>query len=1277
MKKILTILTFLATIINSFSQELPTEYRAYIEKYPEGPVLNHQDSLYLLNIPEKTMPQHLRSTTLPPIVDNSTTPYLRPVFGQVGASCGQAAMVGYNFTYEMAYRRDQPAFFPQTQYPTHFCWNFQNGGDGWYGVSYFHSIEILRLCGTMNSADYGDYYDDGQRWINGYDVYYNGMYNRVKGVYSINTSTAEGLESLKHWLYDHMGEGSYGGVASYYANTPWNANYLNDTTPEGGKHVMTAWFPAASHAMTIIGYNDSIRWDYNSDGQYTNTIDINFDEMVDLRDWEIGGVKFVNSHGIQAQDSGFCYMTYKCLAETFENGGIWNQSVHILDIDENYQPLITYKVTLKHNYRGKIKILAGVSADTSDIAPEWLMDFPIIDYQGANYSLQGAGTEEYLKSLEFGLDITPLLSHLEPGEPARFFFIIDENDPYDDGQGEITSFSVMDYTAGRQEIISPQTPLILENNSRSIVSVIHTPDFEMVEIINESCPAFSVNQPYSLQMEAAGGSVPYTWDAVYNYRVAQSNDTFPATQGNQVLFTAATDTIMPVALGFSFPFYGDVYDTVFMHINGHLQFDMAQLPWPYMTEPALHFRSNRMITPMTNKSFTIAPADGDGGWIAINDSSVTFKWKLSWVTNPGTTDFNFAVRLHQNGNIEFIYGPSTLVDIPWLGGISAGNKSDYIDAPLSGSDHIEAGKKISFYYRPLPQQLELSENGLLTGLFDNDNYIYDLSFRVTDRSGISDIKTLQLSSGPLLAFTVHAGGDSRIEYGDTVYLDVNIGNNGTDTLINTLIQLASNDTYVSISDPSCAAGTLLPGQVITIPSAFTFIVSWEAPDRYDLFFNVALLVDEGDWEGELLLRADAPVLKINKYFINDSDGRLDPGETAPLQVTYQNTGHTAIDSVTVELISLAPEVHILEDPVQAYGTIGKGGSVTRSYLLMAEESTPMGMTADFTLSVTALPGLQQQDSIKLKIGKTPVLIIDMDPNQHSGPVILSMLEELNVPATYEYRVPPKISDNYSIFVCLGYHTSNHELTLGEAQKLADFLDDGGKIYMEGRKTWHEDPGTPLQPKFSLTTVWEVTIFDTITGIDGTFTQGFNLLNDAYMYFSYYYLVPVEPAFSIHQDNNILHSCAVAYDAGTYRTIGSLFELGTMTGLPPHTTTELLKEYLEFFGIEVDPVGIKEDLPEAGEWVVYPNPACCQLIIASTLNSAKPTGGISGIRADSSKQPVIFSIVDVFGNRVAECNKIEVLPYTIDISGLSPGLYFIRLMDKDGFSYTEKILKVSH
>jgi hypothetical protein len=1258
---LLLILSFLLILpAPLFSQELPQAYRAYRAKYPEGPPLNRMDSLGLMSLPQKTLPEELRSDPLPPLVDNSNLPYLRPVFEQMGPSCGQAALVGYNFTYEIDYLRDLPAMFAMTQYPSHFTWNFQNGGNGWWGVSYFHSIEILRTCGCMNSFDYGDYYDDGRRWINGYNKYYNGMYNRIHGVYSIHTGTEEGILTLKHWLYNHLGEGNYGGVASYYSNTPWNAQILNDTTPEGGKHVMTAWFPAATHAMTIVGYNDSIRWDYNGDNRYTNSLDINGDGIIDPRDWEIGAVKFVNSHGVGAQDSGFCYMMYKCLAETFEEGGIWNQAVHILDVNENYQPLITYKVTLKHPYREKVKILAGVSQDTADLAPAWIMDFPIIDYQGADHYMQGQDTADYLKSLEFGLDITPLLSHLHPNLPAKFFFMADERDPFGESDGEITAFSVMDYTSGQQEIISAQTPLALENDSRTLASVIHTPDFDIVEITTDTLPVFTTGLPYSYPLEATGGIPPYSWSAHFNYLLEQSTDDFPLIDENQVLVYATVDSIVPVALGFSFPYYGEIYDTVYMHANGHLQFDSAQIPWPYMQEPELHFRYNRIITPMTNVGFTITPADGDGGWAETGDTSATFRWKLSWTANPGATEINIAVRLHQDGNIDFIYGNSSLEGAPWIGGISAGNAVDFIKAPFSGTNQIIPGTKFSFHYRPLPTQLSISENGLLTGIFENDELIYDISIQVTDQLGLTAVKTLQATSGPYLYLTVHPGGGDNLDYGDTVALDVEVRNGGLTAISNAVLTLATADPFLTLLDASCQPGTLLPGQSVIIPESLVFTVSKDIPDLRDLLMQAQLSASGQEWQRELVFRANAPDLQIRQVIVDNSDGILDPGETAPLMITLQNNGHAAIGGVNAGLVPGIPQVQVMGDPVQDFGTIGKGASVTRSYTLHADETAPPGIFAPLTLNISSVAGIQKQDTIRLRIGKTPVLVIDMDPGHHSGPYILNQLHGMNVLADYEYNISESIRYYQSLFICLGYHGTNHSLTLPEGQKLANYLDAGGKIYMEGRKAWKDDPGTPVHPKFNINWAGTATVFDTLFGKDATFAQGLKFVNGADIPFSFYHIEPIDPAFAFLMDNDNLKTCAVAYDAGTYKTIGAIFEHSTLENITPEANRNLMMKYLNFFDIDVNPVGLdpEKQTEENPQVFLYPNPA-------------------SKIVTILSRQPLErIAVTDLSGRTMMIFSDIGSFPFTINISDLDDGLYFFRIINTKGETNSIKFLKIN-
>jgi hypothetical protein len=297
----------------------------------------------------------------------------------------------------------------------------------------------------------------------------------------------------------------------------------------------------------------------------------------------------------------------------------------------------------------------------------------------------------------------------------------------------------------------------------------------------------------------------------------------------------------------------------------------------------------------------------------------------------------------------------------------------------------------------------------------------------------------------------------------------------------------------------------------------------------------------------------------------------------------------------------------------------------------------------------------------------------MDPVHHSGPGIFAMLDELNVLSGYEYNITPIIKNYQSLFICLGYHNYNHVLTLWEGQKLAEFLDAGGKIYMEGRKTWKDDPGTPVHPKFNLQWAGTATVFDTLTGIGGTFTQGLEFYNDATTPFSFYHLEPIEPANAILQDNDLLKTCAVAYDAGIYKTIGALFEYGTRTDISPEATRNLMLEYLEFFGIEMEPVEVEEqggmEAWRQGSLEVWPNPASRQLTLSPT--PSLPLQG-EGEKEEADN----ITISDLFGRKIMSFRQISAFPYQIDISTLPPGMYIVRMTTDDGFSASAKFLKVA-
>ena len=379
----------------SMSQVINNEPVDMIPPGMEPVALTPDQMISLTAVPEMPVPSLYRGPTaplMPSSVDNSAQPYFRPITTQSGYECGQSAGIAFNFTYEIDRLRNVPANVPQNQYPTHFTWDFLNAGNNYQGASAMDGFEVVRVMGTPNVADYGGALNTGGylRWMSGYQQYYNGMHNRIYQVYRVDVRTPEGLQTLKYWIYDHLEGAAIGGVANFYGNYCSPNATLPAGTPEAGKALVSTWGGSPSHTWTVCGYNDSIRYDFNGDGQYTNNIDINGDGVVDMKDWEIGGLKFANGYsGTGWGNGGFSYMMYKALADDIGYGGIWNHCVYILKVRNDVAPKLTMKITLKHTSREKIKVTAGLSTDLSATTPSIIMEFPAFNYEGGDHYMQG------------------------------------------------------------------------------------------------------------------------------------------------------------------------------------------------------------------------------------------------------------------------------------------------------------------------------------------------------------------------------------------------------------------------------------------------------------------------------------------------------------------------------------------------------------------------------------------------------------------------------------------------------------------------------------------------------------------------------------------------------------------------------------------------------------------------------------------------------------------------------------------------------------------------
>jgi len=965
------ILAFYCTL--TYSQQEAADVEG-IKKYNNDlSVMSAFDSVYLSGLPELPVPDRYKGNNAPPlpnIVDNSQHSHFRPPYNQAGYSCGQAALVGYNFTYEINRERNLSGNTSESQYPTHFTWNFDNAGNNYGGVSFFHSIEILREVGNPNCAVYGGMSSGGEtRWMSGYDNYYHAMQNRITTAYQLKVNTVEGLQHLKYWLYDHMEGSETGGLASFYANQPWwpIMQQLPSGTPEAGKYVTLSWV-ASSHALTIVGYHDSIRWDYNEDGQYTNHIDINNDGIVNMKDWEIGGLKFVNSYGGVPNwgDNGFCYMMYKTLADEYGNGGIWNNVVTLLDVKENCSPQLTLKVELNYNRRNCIKVTAGFANDPNAGSPDQILEFPILNFQGSTLYMQG-GSNETDKYIEIGLDISPFLSFITPGEEFKLFFNVVENDPGNAGQGEILSCTLMDYSDILTHKSFIKNPVPITNNSTTTITTTYSTGYEKVNILNNSLPPAFQGEFYNVHLYASDGEAPYFWDIDFTYDELIQTIAFPPVTGTQLFPPNNDESHVMQALDFSFPFYGEYYDTLWLHTDGTIQLQNDIFHWYYLIKEDLLFPRNINIAPFLSDLYLY---NNQGIWYEGDENSAIFFWKAS-VNGQTTTNLNFAVKLFPSGIIEFYYGVMDFNNgLVWWNGLSRGNCVDYQYSSLSGSGAVNENTMIRYYPVDYPMEMSLSKKGTFSGI-PLENYSgKEIKFKVTDNSFISNTKTLTFSSKgidiiPLLV----SGNDAIPEAGETAVLSTKLINYENWDLTQAAMKVFIDDTLFLVIDSTENIGTLNSGDSVFLHDAFTFEISPNVPDGK--IINIQTLIYDSGHEhhGNIFYTVSSPDIIMNEVIVDDGlNGILDPGETASLKVEFENTGGIVLTDISFQLFCF--DNNIIINNGQAFIDSISSGSLDYIFFnITANESIEVGSVIDFTIKLNATSGYNKIYQFELMVGR--------------------------------------------------------------------------------------------------------------------------------------------------------------------------------------------------------------------------------------------------------------------------------------------------------------------
>lgn len=416
----------------------------------------------------------------------------------------------------------------------------------------------------------------------------------------------------------------------------------------------------------------------------------------------------------------------------------------------------------------------------------------------------------------------------------------------------------------------------------------------------------------------------------------------------------------------------------------------------------------------------------------------------------------------------------------------------------------------------------------------------------------------------------NGNNNGQADYGETVLLNVSAENVGTDDATGVSATLTSTDPFVTITDASHDFGTIAAGAVVDGDAAFEIAVANDVPDGYAALFEVEFSDDsKSSWISSFTVSLHATQMEVGSYTILDNtgnnNGMIDPGETVDITLELANNGSSDAYNIEGEIICADPYITIVQG-TQTYGDITAGTSVSQTFSVSADINTPTGHSVTINVLITGDLDVSATGSFVEVVGQIPVLIIDLDGNTNSGDPMMQAIADIDMVAEYSNSFPSDLSLYSSIFVCLGIYSDNHTLSTAEGQTLADFLNNGGNLYMEGGDTWYYDSQTSVHTMFSLNATSDGSgDLGTVVGKTGTFTEGmsFNYSGDNN------WIDHIEAsgsAFDIFENQSPMYGTGVANDAGTYKTIAASHEFGGLDdGTSPSTKEELMQAYLEFFG----------------------------------------------------------------------------------------------------------------
>lgn len=218
------------------------------------------------------------------------------------------------------------------------------------------------------------------------------------------------------------------------------------------------------------------------------------------------------------------------------------------------------------------------------------------------------------------------------------------------------------------------------------------------------------------------------------------------------------------------------------------------------------------------------------------------------------------------------------------------------------------------------------------------------------------IQTLQVlpSDGPYIVVDstdFSDNNDNLFSYGETIQMSMNLENIGSEIASGVSISLSTQDSHVTILNPSLTIGDIASGATGN-SGFFNIQLSNSFPDQHVVPLTVSITTTDGDaFTYERSFTGNAPAIGWGNLQVDDSqgnnNGRVDAGENVTVTFNVSNTGHCEATAITSTLV-VNGVPHLITPIISEISNLPVGASGQIIYSITFSSQIPMGTQVQLT-----------------------------------------------------------------------------------------------------------------------------------------------------------------------------------------------------------------------------------------------------------------------------------------------------------------------------------------